>query len=59
MDVEERDILRGLGLGAVALLSAALSATLVIGLGSALLSESSRPAATVVDASPDMSAARR
>ena len=37
MDGEERDILRGLGLAIVALASAVLTATLVIGLGSALM----------------------
>lgn len=37
MDGEEREILRGLGLAIVALASALLTATLVIGLGSALM----------------------
>lgn len=37
MDGEERDILRGLGLAAIALASATLTATLVIGVGSILM----------------------
>lgn len=37
MDGEERDILRGLGLAAIALASATLTATLVIGVGSVLM----------------------
>lgn len=51
MDIEERDFLHGLGLAAVVLISAALSATAVIGLGSALM-QPTRPAA--IAASPDL-----
>ena len=42
MDGEERDILRGLGLAAIALASATLTATLVIGVGSALMGYAGR-----------------
>ncbi len=53
MDIEERDFLRGVGLGAVALISAVLSAALVIGLGSAVTRPTPRSGAIIDAASLD------
>lgn len=58
MDGEERDILRGLGLAMVALASAILTATLVIGIGSVLMRGALSPAGLMTGAPPDLTSVR-
>ena len=54
MDSEERDILRGLGLAIVALASAVVTATLVIGLGSILMRGLVAPGASTAENPPHL-----